>query len=815
MSGALENCQTEEQQSNMLHWMHFSIAWTLKQSRYSASHHSEILLRSTTTSSIATEISKGLHQKFLKDIYNEAKREKKNIQLAVSATETLLNENKITNPREAMTAISIFKLAGKIDAAVDILVYMETNKIRPDTFIYNNLIDGCARFRDWRRALSLLSSMTISNTPRDTISYSSAISACEKTGQWQEALRLLGQMADEGIPRDTICYSSVISACASGGQVKTALQLLQRMKVENVPLDTISMNSAISAAAKAGEMEVVVKLLRYMTAEGLPRDTYTYTTAISACEMTGKWQDAEALLEELLEDASGGKIASPGPAPFNAAISTFIRARELSRAKKLFYLMRKGSPLPHPNTITYTTLVSAYSREGLSEDIIELYDIMNSDGIQSNQAIFRCVLSSCEKLALWQLALQTLKNMQLTEISPGVLEYNSAIIACYKASKVHEVLSLLDEMKRNNLIPTLITYNTAISALKLSGAWEKAIELLNDMENDGIKPDTVSYSSVISVCVASKQWQLALESLERMEAKNIGRNIITYNSVIEALDAAGETVRAELVYQSALRAGIYSHWKPREMGQTHEDVDTFYKTNTVATTATTTSLKIEKIMDFHNFPVTVARAAIMHVLGEMCADILPVSDLVIITGRGNHVNKDGSRGVLRAELIPFLLKLNLSVSPSEMNPGRLLLTEDVVSRWLDIQKNNNNTASAHKNLFMQVAFAKQTRNPNLRAECPFSSAKAISIQTPPYVVSEMKDLNSNLNVKNSIGVNTIVDNNVGVGNGDGVGDNVCSHQSSLVNNQQTSSIHAVDVDVEADVKVKSGGCPFHKPPQIS
>jgi hypothetical protein len=55
------------------------------------------------------------------------------------------------------------------------------------------------------------------------------------------------------------------------------------------------------------------------------------------------------------------------------------------------------------------------------------------------------------------------------------------------------------------------------------------------------------------------------------------------STVIEALDAAKESYRAELVYQSGLRAGLYSHWKKGNEG---------------------------KSIDLHRFPVAVAKACV-------------------------------------------------------------------------------------------------------------------------------------------------------------------------------------------------------------
>ena len=86
------------------------------------------------------------------------------------------------------------------------------------------------------------------------------------------------------------------------------------------------------------------------------------------------------------------------------------------------------------------------------------------------------------------------------------------------------------------------------------------------------------------------------------------------------------------------------------------------------------------VMDLHHFPVAVARAAVMHVLGEMCSGQLPVAALTIITGRGKHAQPSGERGtigVMRAELLSYLVGLGLDLDPDRgSTPSLILNTAD-------------------------------------------------------------------------------------------------------------------------------------------
>ena len=261
----------------------------------------------------------------LKLLLQQAKNDNQLIKPSSEKVKQMLAGKQIRTTREAMTAISLLKLSGNLEGAVSVLSYMVENSIPVDAYIFNNLIDGCARIRNWGLGLELLDKMCSLNISPDTITFSSAISACEKSGKWELALELLERMTKLGIKRDTICFSTVISACARKGQWKQTLRLLKRMCEEQVPLDSITLNSAMSAAAKDGNIEAVSKLLNIMTVGGFKKDIYTYTTSISACEHDGKWEYALELLQDMLKELGEAGQTNLEPAPFNAAISVCIR----------------------------------------------------------------------------------------------------------------------------------------------------------------------------------------------------------------------------------------------------------------------------------------------------------------------------------------------------------------------------------------------------------------------------------------------------------------------------------------------------------
>jgi pentatricopeptide repeat domain-containing protein 1 len=154
----------------------------------------------------------------MKELLQIAKNDHKKIIEANELAKMYVEEGRISHAKEAMHCIGIFKLSGDMESAVGLIDQMNTSDLKADVMIFNNVIDGCAKAKNWETALNLLQRMHNLGLKRDIISYSSAISACAKAGRWMESVDLLKSMDKEGLTPDTICFSSVISACANKGR---------------------------------------------------------------------------------------------------------------------------------------------------------------------------------------------------------------------------------------------------------------------------------------------------------------------------------------------------------------------------------------------------------------------------------------------------------------------------------------------------------------------------------------------------------------------------------------------------------------------
>ena len=155
-------------------------------------------------------------------------------------------------------------------------------------------------------------------------------------------------------------------------------------------------------------------------------------------------------------------------------------------------------------------------------------------------------------------------------------------------------------------------------------------------EARGVERDMAVYRALIQTLQSAGRWSLELNALrENGDDKFIPE--AEFLSAEEAFRIARD------IYAVGLEEGTLSSWCRDEEGHL--------------------------VLDLHRLPVSVAVTAVSLAFERMAARVIPVSSLRIITGRGNHVNNSGTRGVLRSEVEAFITR--------GMSPLGILMTARV------------------------------------------------------------------------------------------------------------------------------------------
>ncbi|KAJ4968564.1 hypothetical protein NE237_015265 [Protea cynaroides] len=177
----------------------------------------------------------------------------------------------------------------------------------------------------------------------------------------------------------------------------------------------------------------------------------------------------------------------------NNLLNTYAKCGHLHRTLLTFSHTHNDAK----NIITWTSLITQFSRRHKSFQALSLFNQMRTTGILPNHFTFSAILSACAHTSILahgqQIHSLIHKHGFITDIFVA-----SAIIDMYaKCSNVDSAKTAFDEMPHRNIV----SWNAMVVGFSQNKAHEQAIGLFMEVIKDKwVIPDEVSFSSVLSSC---------------------------------------------------------------------------------------------------------------------------------------------------------------------------------------------------------------------------------------------------------------------------------------------------------------------------
>ena len=513
-----------------------------------------------------------------------------------------------------------------------------------------SLLRQCKRTGNFEAAIQYAEDLEHNAAPLSSSVVTSIIRLYGESGQLGKALAMLKKMGEQNVAPTEHHFGALLQAARRAKQCDMALGLFDLMvRKYFIKRNAVVYNIMIATAGEAQKLDLVLELLGKMDMEGVVRDAFTYSAAIGACERMGQWQHAISLyldmLEKSVEDGSRGGGVRPNVVILNNVLNACATGRQWKLALRLLVESRDVGVVP--DAISYSSVITAcgYAKQPVTAK--RIFDSM-AESIRDTGA-FNAMLTAYERAGEWQEALALFREMGTHTCAPDSKSYTIVMMACGHARQWQKCLDLYGEMQRAGVPRDTITYNTMISALQNAGQWSEARELLQAEADAAPESDS-----------ASK------------------RRIPELQTAAEIFESAQE------VYSQGFLEGKIQHWGSPLKNITSMASSIVDGNGDGADSAALVDVQY-RYMDLHRFPVSVAKTAINFVFNEMKQG--RVFDLRIITGRGNHVNSQGTRGVMRGEVEQHIRELEprgfLRVEPVEGNDGCIVVKRESIQAWLD------------------------------------------------------------------------------------------------------------------------------------
>ncbi|CAN6542227.1 unnamed protein product [Malus baccata var. baccata] len=207
------------------------------------------------------------------------------------------------------------------------------------------------------------------------------------------------------------------------------------------------------------------------------------------------------------------------------------------------------------NSHVLSWLVIFYANSKMTQDAIQVLELMRIHGFKPHLHACTALLSSLVKDRMTNMVWKVYKNMIKAGVVPNVHLYNVLIHACCKSGDVEKAESLLSEMEFKCVFPDLFTYNTLISLYSKRGMHYEALSVQDRMERAGVSPDMVTYNSLMYAFCREGRMREAVRLFR--EIKGATPNHISYTTLIDGYCRVNDLEEALRLCEVMKAKGLY------------------------------------------------------------------------------------------------------------------------------------------------------------------------------------------------------------------------------------------------------------------
>ena len=369
---------------------------------------------------------------------------------------------------------------------------LQEDRVKPENYIFNLLIDGCAKEGYSKKAFNLFTKMRQRGLKVTGATYTSLFNACANAPWSQDGLikarRLREILLEKGFEPNISNYNVMIKAFGRCKDLKTAFLIVDEMTDKNMPISVETFNFMLQGCVSDKEFGFRHALLVWhkMYQRSLKPDIFSFNLMLRCCRDTqfGDVESMEQVLQTIL-------LANPQKEP-----QIRIEAHGSEEGGKL--ITAGGDNLKSEGT---PNLLAPRPHLG---NLISLAEVKKPD----------------DKLLLLGGFSGFLETMKSFDVKPDIKTYTELIEVI--PSTISAENRLLKQLKKHEIKCDVDFFNILMKKRCMRFDYDSSREVLDMIEKVDLEPDIVTYGVLALACQSHEE---ALALMREMENKGIKMNM--------------------------------------------------------------------------------------------------------------------------------------------------------------------------------------------------------------------------------------------------------------------------------------------------
>ncbi|XP_044468382.1 pentatricopeptide repeat-containing protein At3g29290 isoform X3 [Mangifera indica] len=396
--------------------------------------------------------------------------------------------------------------SNKVRSALELFESMKLADLRPSVHACNSLLSCLLRNELLDNALRVFEFMRI-NEITTGHSYSLILKAIANARGSDFAVNMFiefGGYTREMKVFDVIVYNTMISICGRVNNWIETEKLWISMRENDLIGTQVTYSLLVCIFVRCGQNDLALDAYNEMILHRFTPGDDVMQAVIGSCAKEGKWDLALNHFQDMLNSG-----LQPNLITCNALIISLAKAGKVKLAFKVHGMMKL---LGHsPDVYTWKALLSALYKANQHADVLQLFEsVKREQSCELNEHLYNTALMSCQKLGLWEKALQLLWQMEASGDSVSTSSYNLVIGACESARKPKVALQVYKHMIHQKCTPDTFTYLSLIRSCIWGSLWTEVEQILD------VNPDVSIYNAAIQGMCLRRKFDSAKKMYERM-----------------------------------------------------------------------------------------------------------------------------------------------------------------------------------------------------------------------------------------------------------------------------------------------------------
>ncbi|KAI3797321.1 hypothetical protein L1987_32577 [Smallanthus sonchifolius] len=308
---------------------------------------------------------------------------------------------------------------------------------------------------------------------RDVGACNALVSGFARNGLTDDALNAFNRLRDQEMELNVVSWTSIIACCSQHGKDIEALDLFRQMQVSGVKPNAVTIPCLLPACGNIAALMHGKAAHGFVLRTGISDSVYVGSALIDMYANCGRIHLARVCFDRMLVR----NIVC-----WNAIMGGYAMHGNANEVIEIFHLMEKSDK--KPDFITFTSLLSACSHSGLTEQGEQFFNKMAKDyGVKPRIEHYACLVTLLGRAGKLNEAFSTIENMPF---EPDACVWGALLSSC----RVHNNIKLAEvaanklfELEPNN--PGNYVLLSNIYANK--GLWKEVDRVRDMMKSMGMK----------------------------------------------------------------------------------------------------------------------------------------------------------------------------------------------------------------------------------------------------------------------------------------------------------------------------------------